>query len=123
MKNLILSSSSITGTNVTNAKGENLGEVHDLMIDTETGTVNYAVLSFGGFLGLGDKYFAVPFEAFTVNSTTEKFVLNVTKERLENAPGFDKNNWPDTSNHQYWNDLYKHYDVKRRPYVEQAHTA
>ncbi|WP_116124904.1 PRC-barrel domain-containing protein [Lewinella sp. IMCC34183] len=117
MNNLILSSTSITGTNVTNAKGENLGEIHDLMIDTDNGTVNYAVLSFGGFLGLGDKYFAVPFEAFSVNTTTEKWVLNVTKDRLENAPGFDKNNWPDTSNHSYWNDLYSHYGVKRRSFV------
>ena len=123
MNNLILSSTSITGTHVTNQKGENLGEIKDLMIDTETGTVNYAVLSFGGFLGLGDKYFAIPFEAFSVNTTTEKFVLNVTKDRLENAPGFDKDNWPKTSDHQYWNSLYKHYGVERRSYVAQRQSA
>ena len=123
MNNLILSSTSITGTHVTNQKGENLGEIKDLMIDTETGTVNYAVLSFGGFLGLGDKYFAIPFEAFTVNTTTEKFVLNVTKDRLESAPGFDKNSWPKTSDHNYWNSLYKHYGVERRPYVAQRQSA
>ena len=123
MTNLILSSSSITGTNVTNRKGENLGEIKDLMIDTENGTVNYAVLSFGGFLGLGDKYFAIPFEAFDVNTTTERFVLNVDKDRLENAPGFDKDNWPKTSDHTYWNNLYKHYGVERRSFVTQRQTA
>ncbi len=123
MKNLILSSTSITGTNVTNQKGENLGEIKDLMIDTETGTVNYAVLSFGGFLGLGDKYFAVPFEAFNVNSTTERFVLNVTKDRLENAPGFEKDNWPKTSDNKYWDNLYDHYGVKRRSFLSQRQTA
>ena len=123
MHNLILSSTSITGTNVTNQKGENLGEIKDLMIDAETGTVNYAVLSFGGFLGLGDKYFAIPFEAFEVNTTTERFVLNVTKDRLENAPGFDKNDWPKTSDRSYWNSLYKHYGVERRSYVNQRQTA
>ena len=123
MHNLILSATSITGTNVTNQKGENLGEIKDLMIDTETGTVNYAVLSFGGFLGLGDKYFAIPFEAFEVNTTTERFVLNVTKDRLENAPGFDKNDWPKTSDRSYWNSLYKHYGVERRSYVNQRQTA
>lgn len=123
MKNLILSSTSITGTSVTNQKGENLGEIKDLMIDTETGTVNYAVLSFGGFLGLGDKYFAIPFEAFNVNSTTEKFVLNITKERLENAPGFDKNDWPKTSDHKYWDNLYDHYGVKRRSFLSQHQSA
>lgn len=123
MNNLILSSSSITGTDVTNAKGENLGHVKDLMIDTETGTVNYAVLSFGGFLGLGDKYFAIPFEAFSVNTTTHSFVLNVTKDRLENAPGFDKDNWPETSNTKYWNDLYTYYNVERRPFLSERNYA
>ena len=123
MNNLILSSTSITGTNVTNPKGDNLGEIRDLMIDTETGTVNYAVLSFGGFLGLGDKYFAIPFEAFSVNTTTERFVLNVGKDRLENAPGFDKDNWPETSDHAYWNNLYKHYGVTRRTMNHQQQMA
>lgn len=114
MHNLILSSSSITGTDVTNPKGESLGEIKDLMIDTETGTINYAVLSFGGFLGLGDKYFAVPFEAFRVNQTTERFVLDVSKDVLKSAPGFDKDNWPKTTDNTYWNNLYTHYGVKRR---------
>jgi len=123
MRNLILSSTSITGTNVTNQKGESLGEIKDLMIDTETGTVNYAVLSFGGFLGLGDKLFAIPFEAFSVNTSTEKFVLDVAKDRLENAPGFDKDNWPKTSDTKYWDNLYNHYGVERRSYVQQAHMA
>ncbi|CAH1001905.1 hypothetical protein LEM8419_02819 [Neolewinella maritima] len=123
MTNLILSSNSITGTNVTNQKGENLGEIKDLMIDTETGTVNYAVLSFGGFLGLGDKYFAIPFEAFDVNTTTERFVLNVSQDRLENAPGFDKDNWPKTSDHTYWNSLHTHYGVARRSNMTQRQTA
>ncbi|WP_020571538.1 PRC-barrel domain-containing protein [Neolewinella persica] len=119
MNSPILSSSSITGTHVTNNKGEQLGEIKDLMIDTNTGTVNYAVLTFGGFLGLGDKYFAIPFEAFTVNETTEKFALNVSKDVLENAPGFDKDNWPKTSDTSFWNGLYDHYGVKRRPFVGQ----
>ena len=123
MNNLILSSTSITGTNVTNQKGESLGEIKDLMIDTESGSVNYAVLSFGGFLGLGDKYFAIPFEAFSVNTATEKFVLNVNKDRLENAPGFDKDNWPKTNDHTYWNNLYDHYGIERRSTQRQRQTA
>jgi hypothetical protein len=75
------------------------------------------VLTFGGFLGLGDKYFAVPFEAFTVNETTKKFVLNVGKDVLKNAPGFDKDDWPKSSNTSFWNGLYDHYGVKRRSFV------
>lgn len=115
-----LSSTSITGTNVTNVKGENLGEIKDLMIDTQNGTVNYAVLSYGGFLGLGDKLFAVPFEAFSVNETTETFVLNVSQDVLKSAPGFDKDNWPKTSDSSFWNGLYDHYGVTRRPFVGKA---
>ena len=117
MNTPILSSSSITGTNVTNAKGQDLGQIKDLMIDTESGTVNYAVLSYGGFLGLGDKLFAVPFEAFSVNQTTETFVLNVDEQVLKTAPGFDKDNWPKSSDHRFWNNLYDHYGVKRRPFI------
>lgn len=105
-----LSSSSINGTTVINAKGENLGNVKDLMIDLDTGRVAYAVLSFGGFLGLGDKYFAMPWEAFKIDTEHERFILNVNKERLENAPGFDKNNWPNRATHQdYLDSVYSHY--------------
>ncbi len=116
----ILSSTSITGTNVTNSKGENLGEIKDLMIDTQNGTVNYAVLSYGGFLGMGDKLFAVPFEAFSVNETTETFILDVDKEVLKSAPGFDKNDWPKTSDTSFWNGLYSHYGVTRRPFIHES---
>ena len=105
-----LSSSSIAGTTVVNAQGENLGNIKELMIDTDSGRVAYAVLSFGGFLGLGDKYFAMPWEAFRINSEEEKFVLNVDKERLQNAPGFDKDNWPTRATHKdYLDSVYNHY--------------
>jgi sporulation protein YlmC with PRC-barrel domain len=105
-----LSSSSITGTSVVNASGENLGSVKELMVDLDSGRVAYAVLSFGGFLGMGDKYFAMPWEAFRIDTKDEKFVLNVPKERLENAPGFDKDNWPSRATHEsYLNDVYSHY--------------
>lgn len=105
-----LSSSSITGTTVVNAKGENLGNIKELMIDLDSGRVAYAVLSFGGFLGLGDKYFAMPWEAFRIDTQKEQFVLNVNKERLENAPGFDKDNWPNSAKHKdYLDSVYNHY--------------
>ncbi|MTB51339.1 PRC-barrel domain-containing protein [Lewinella sp. W8] len=119
MSNLILSSSSITGTTVINSQGKELGTIKDLMIDTNNGTINYAVLSFGGFLGLGDKYFAIPFEAFTINETKEMFELNISKEKLENAPGFDKDNWPKNTDHNFWNGLYDYYGVKRRSFLNE----
>ena len=89
-----LSATSITGNKVTNASGEDLGKVEDLMVDTATGNVDYAVVSFGGFLGMGDKLFAVPLEAMTTDTENHEFIINVPKDRLENAPGFDKDNWP-----------------------------
>lgn len=110
----VLSSSSITGTNIRNRKGENLGNIKDLMINTETSSIEYAVVSFGGFLGLGDKYFAIPLEAFDIDAENEKFVLNVSRDKLENAPGFDKDNWPSTANDTFIDKVYKHYGYTRR---------
>lgn len=95
MSNNLLSGTSIIGTDVKNHANEDLGNIKDLMIDTATGNVDYAVLSFGGFLGMGDKYFAVPWASFTIDRKEEKFILDIAKERLEEAPGFDKENWPD----------------------------
>lgn len=91
----LLSSKSICGTDVCNPQGEDLGHVEELMLDPETGETAYAVLSFGGFLGMGDKLFAVPFRELRADRENEKMVLNVDKTRLKDAPGFDKNDWPD----------------------------
>lgn len=95
MNNILLSCSTITGTDVKNKLGEDLGTVKDLMIDTHSGKIEYAVLSFGGFLGMGDKYFAIPWNAFTIDPQTERFILDTSRDGLEEAPGFDKENWPE----------------------------
>lgn len=84
---------------VKNLSDENLGKIEDIVFDPQEGSVNYAVLSFGGFLGVGDKWFAVPWENFKItyeNDAKDKFhfVLDVDKERLKNAPGFDKSRFP-----------------------------
>lgn len=107
--NPILSTSTLSSTSVVNRAGEDLGKIKDLMVDPETGRVQYAVLDFGGFLGIGDKLFAVPLQSFTVDTTNEQFVLDVTKERLENAPGFDKSDWPTTANPQFDENVYDFY--------------
>lgn len=106
-----LSATSINGNSVRNAKGDDLGNVEDLMIDMKSGDVSYAVLSFGGFLGIGDKLFAVPLEAMRVDTDNESFVLDETKERLENAPGFDKDNWPKTANADWDREVRSYYRV------------
>ena len=108
----LLSSSSINGTHVKNPKGEDIGNVKELMINTSTGKVEYAVLSFGGFLGLGDKLFAVPYGAFSLDTQEENLVLDVDKEYLENAPGFDKNDWPDFASQQFVDQHQSYYQRK-----------
>jgi sporulation protein YlmC with PRC-barrel domain len=118
MNTHLLSSSSITGTTVFNNRNEKLGEIQDLMINVQNGQIEYSILSFGGFLGLGDKYFAIPMEAFTIDRNNHNFILNVTKDKLESAPGFDKNNWPDSSNDIFTNKIYSHYGFERRRVME-----
>lgn len=103
-----LTASSIIGDKVRNLQDENMGEIKDIMIDTTTGKIDYLVIEFGGFLGMGVKYFAVPFNVLTVDTVQKGFIFNQPKEILENAPGFDKDQWPNTNNHQmervynYW---------------------
>jgi sporulation protein YlmC with PRC-barrel domain len=107
-----LSATTLIGDRVVNPKGEDLGKIEDLMIDPEQGRVGYAVLSFGGFLGMGDKLFAVPMQALRLSREDKRFILDVDKERLKNAPGFDKNNWPDINDRSFGTTVYGYYNTK-----------
>lgn len=108
--------SSMIGTDVCNPKGDSLGEIKEVVIDPGTGRVAYAVVSFGGFLGMGKKLFAIPFSAFEYDVEENEYVLDISKERLEAAPGFDSDNWPAMSEEQWNRDVYKYYE--RTPYWE-----
>jgi sporulation protein YlmC with PRC-barrel domain len=112
----VLSTSTLLGDRVVNPQGEHLGEIKELMIDPQTGHVGYAVLSFGGFLGMGDKLFAIPFRALELNADQKEFVLNVPKDRLKNAPGFDKNEWPKSADRQWGTEIHTFYGTT--PYWE-----
>jgi sporulation protein YlmC with PRC-barrel domain len=112
----VMGASTLTGDKVVNASGEDLGKVHEIMIDTATGRVAYAVLSFGGFLGMGDKLFAIPWSRLSLDEDRQVFVLNVDKTTLEQAPGFDKNNWPDMEDRAWSTEIYSYY--RSRPYWE-----
>ena len=94
---------------VRNSAGEDLGKIEEIMIDIPTGRVAYAVLSFGGFLGLGDKLFAVPWQALTVNERDHIFILNVDRKRLQEAPGFDPNHWPDMADPSFGSRMHDFY--------------
>ena len=104
-----MSTSSLTGNEVYNLQDEDLGDVKDFMLDMRTGRVAYAVLSFGGFLGMGEKLFAVPWSALTLDTENKRFTLNVTKERLESAPGFDKDNWPNMADPVWADGIHTYY--------------
>jgi len=93
---------SLIGMEVRNAQNEKLGEIKDLVVDLHSGKIGYAVLSVGGFLGIGDKYIAVPPGAFSVAPDQQRVVLNADKARIQNAPGFAKAAWPDV-NSPNWN--------------------
>lgn len=108
----VMSASTLSGDKVVNPEGENLGEIKDFMIDLDTGRIAYAVLQFGGFLGLGDKLFAVPMQALRLSTEEHKFYLDVDKERLKNAPGFDKDNWPTTADREFMSSVYSYYGYK-----------
>ena len=113
----VLSAGSLAGDSVRNTAGENLGKIEEIMIDIPSGRVAYAVLSFGGFLGMGNKLFAVPWNAFTIDEENKEFILDVDKKILENAPGFDKDNWPDMANVDFGRQVYGHYGYT--PYWEE----
>jgi sporulation protein YlmC with PRC-barrel domain len=110
----VLSASTLTGDHVYNTKGDELGKVEDIVLDLESGRVAYVVLSFGGFLGMGDKLFAVPWHALTLDTDGKAFVLDVPKERLKNAPGFDKDDWPDMADRAWGAQIHTYYG--RDPY-------
>ena len=94
MEHYIVKASEVTGVKVVNGTGDSLGDINEVVLDKTTGKVNYLVLDFGGFLGFGNKFFAVPWQSFAYDKKEDCFVLNVEKERLKQAPGFDKDHWP-----------------------------
>lgn len=111
----LMGSSSINGNDVYNRQGESLGDIKEIMLDMHNGRVSYAVLSFGGFLGMGDKLFAVPWSALTLDTVNERFTLDVEKTRLESAPGFDKDSWPNMADPTWSHSIHAYYGTK--PYL------
>lgn len=111
---ILLSASTLNGNDVKNAQGESLGHVKDIMLDTANSRVAYYVLSFGGLLGMGDKLFAIPPEAMKLNTNDKCFILNIDKDLLKNAEGFDKDKWPNMADPIFRSNLYQHYGMTDR---------
>ncbi len=104
----LLSAATITGDEVCNMQDEKLGKIQDIMLDMAEGKIRYAVLASGGFLGMGDRLFAVPWKALKQDKEHKRFMLDVNVERLKNAPGFDKDEWPNMADAS-WNSTIESY--------------
>lgn len=105
--------SKIMGTDVHDMKGEKIGSVRDIVINPKTGNIDYAVVSFGGVMGVGSKYFAVPWKAMRPTDDAKNYALNVDREALKAAPGFDKDRWPDMANQDWANDVERYWQNRR----------
>ena len=105
----LMGAATLTGDSVVNQQDEDLGDIKEIMLDMRSGRVAYAVLSFGGLLGMGDKLFAVPWIALTLDTVNKRFVMNVDKSRLASAPGFDKDAWPNMADASWEKDIHAYY--------------
>jgi len=111
----VMGAQTLIGNDVYNHKGEDIGEIKEIMLDMQSGKISYAVLSFGGFLGLGEKLFAAPWTALTLDTINKRFVLNVEKERLVKAPGFNKEQWPDVADQSWSKKIHTYSGVESDP--------
>lgn len=111
---------SLIGMRVVNNSREDLGKIEDVLLDTRNNRASYAILSFGGMLGLGDKHFALPWEALVFDMTQKLAIIDVEKERLKNAPGFEKDAWPDVADAAWGERVYTYYGYT--PYWQEEAT-
>jgi sporulation protein YlmC with PRC-barrel domain len=108
----LMGADTLIGNDVYNLDGEDLGDIKEIMLDVPSGRIAYAVLSFSTFLGMGEKLFAVPWSALTLDTFEKRFVLNVDVDRLKNAPGFDKGHWPDMADSHWGKRIHEYYGVE-----------
>nr|WP_269836615.1 PRC-barrel domain-containing protein [Rheinheimera soli] len=106
----LMGAETLIGNDVYNHHEEKVGDIKEIMLDMNAGKVSYAVLSFGSFLGMGEKLFAVPWSALILDTENKRFKLDIDKDRLDNAPGFDKDNWPDMADTTWRELIHSYYD-------------
>jgi sporulation protein YlmC with PRC-barrel domain len=105
----LMTAGTLSGDKVVNRKGETLGDIDDIMLDVPRGRIAYAVMASGGFLGMGEKLFAIPWHALTLDTDRHCFVLDVAKEHFRNAPGFDKDHWPSNADDEWHREVHAYY--------------
>ena len=105
----VMGADTLLGNDVYSQNDEDLGDIKEIMLDMRTGKVSYAVLSYGGFLGVGEKLFAVPWQALKLDTVNKRFILNVDSAKLDSAPGFDKDHWPNMADPTQINSIHSYY--------------
>ncbi len=111
-KRNVVKTKEVVGVKVIDSAKESLGEIEEIMLDKLSGRVAYVVLSCGGFLGMGEKLFAVPWKAFHYDSEEDAFILNVDKEKFKKAPSFNKELWPDMEDRTWGQSVSDYYGTK-----------
>ncbi|WER49197.1 PRC-barrel domain-containing protein [Cupriavidus sp. WKF15] len=110
----VMAASSLDDTKVYSSDDQHVGEIKEIMIDVPRGRVAYAVLTTGGFLGMGDTLHAIPWGALVMDTDAKCFRLGLTADRIKNAPGFNKNSWPSMADPQWATEVHRYYE--REPY-------
>jgi hypothetical protein len=105
----LISADKVTGTNVYNRQGEKLGSVHDIMLNKSSGQVAYAIMSFGGFLGMGESYHPLPWRALTYDTRQAGYMVDIDRQRLEGAPHYSSANEPNWSDRAYGQGVDRYY--------------
>jgi hypothetical protein len=105
----LISTEKVAGTEVYNTAGDHLGEIHEVMLDKKSGRVAYAVMSFGGFLGMGNRYHPLPWNTLKYDTRQGGYVVGMTKQQLEGAPTFAENETPAWGDREYEKRLHDYY--------------
>lgn len=115
-----LSMGSIIGDSVRTPRGEKIGQLEEFIFDAMTGRVGYAILSFTGNLGLGDRLFVVPWQRLQVDPGNRCLIINMDRDTLAFAPGFGRDDWPDMADPVWANEILSYYQENFREPVEQS---
>lgn len=114
----LISSEKVEGTNVYDNNGNKIGEIDHLMIDRVSGNVRYAIMSFGGFLGIGHSHYPIPWQSFRYDTSLDGYVAQVSEQQLRDAPAFSDDSWSDP---EWEASLYRHLGMT--PYWESGSTS
>ena len=110
----IMAAATLDGNKVMSSDGEHVGKISDIMLDVQNGRIAYAVLSEGGFLGMGSNLHAIPWSALTLDTDEKCFHVDIPAQRLKDDPGFDKDHWPMMADPKWGATTHSYYN--RQPY-------